>query len=131
MTLSGTPGGGCQRRGLVRKGPTMNQRPRQTRLLWHKCVGAARPHDHGGRDPPRGARIELTVPPGFVILLIVLGSFGRVLRGLSYTPCEIQFARRFVCPPMSADDTAITAGATRGNTPEEGFSHGNRNSEVG
>src|SRR5207245_2508009 len=42
MTLSGTPGGGCQRRGLVRKGPTMNQRPRQTRLLWHKCVGAAR-----------------------------------------------------------------------------------------
>src|SRR5437867_1317491 len=64
MTLSGTLGGGCQRRGLVRKGPTMNQRPRQTRLLWHKCVGAARPHDHGGRDPPRGARIVLTVRPG-------------------------------------------------------------------
>src|SRR2546425_6562587 len=36
----------------------------------------------------------------------------------------------FVCPPMSADDTAITAGATTGNAPEEGFSHGNRNSEV-
>jgi len=53
------------------------------------------PHDHGGRDPPRGARIGLTVQPGFVILPIVLGSFGRVLRGLSYTPCEIQFARRF------------------------------------
>jgi len=53
------------------------------------------PQDHGGRDPPRGARIGLTVQPGFVILPIVLGSFGRVLGGLSYTPCEIQFARRF------------------------------------
>src|SRR2546426_12047322 len=53
------------------------------------------PQDHGGRDPPRGARIGLTVPPGFVTLPIVLGSFGRVLRGSSYTPCEIQFARRF------------------------------------
>src|SRR5256885_5253659 len=80
---------------------------------------------------PRGARIELTVQPGFVILPIVLGSFGRVLRGLSYTPCEIQFARRFVCPPMSADDTAITAGGTRGNNPAEGFRHGKRKREGG
>src|SRR3989442_2221750 len=78
------------------------------------------PQDHGGRDPPRGARIGLTVPPGFVTLPIVLGSFGRVLRGSSYTPCEIQFARRFFCPPMPADDTAITAGATKGSAPEEG-----------
>src|SRR2546426_2537906 len=78
------------------------------------------PQDHGGRDPPRGARIGLTVPPGFVTLPIVLGSFGRVLRGSSYTPCEIQFARRFFCPPMPADDTAITAGATKGRGPRKG-----------
>src|SRR2546426_7266470 len=78
------------------------------------------PQDHGGRDPPRGARIGLTVPPGFVTLPIVLGSFGRVLRGSSYTPCEIQFARRFFCPPMPADDTAITAGATKSSAPGEG-----------
>src|SRR2546426_6541635 len=78
------------------------------------------PQDHGGRDPPRGARIGLTVPPGFVTLPIVLGSFGRVLRGSSYTPCEIQFARRFFCPPMPADDTAITAGAKKGKAPEGG-----------
>src|SRR2546422_2305525 len=75
------------------------------------------PQDHGGRDPPRGARIGLTVPPGFVTLPIVLGSFGRVLRGSSYTPCEIQFARRFFCPPMPADDTAITAGGKKGRAP--------------
>src|SRR3989441_11483516 len=73
------------------------------------------------RDPPCGARIGLTVPPGFVTLPIVLGSFGRVLRGSSYTPCEIQFARRFFCPPMPADDTAITAGATKGKGPEGGL----------
>src|SRR3989442_9327706 len=84
------------------------------------------PQDHGGRDPPRGARIGLTVPPGFVTLPIVLGSFGRVLRGSSYTPCEIQFARRFFCPPMPADDTAITAGATRGSGPGGGLIMGTR-----
>src|SRR2546427_12740977 len=84
------------------------------------------PQDHGGRDPPRGARIGLTVPPGFVTLPIVLGSFGRVLRGLSYTPCEIQFARRFFCPPMPADDTAITAGATKGSGPGGGSGIGTR-----
>src|SRR2546422_3166109 len=84
------------------------------------------PQDHGGRDPPRGARIGLTVPPGFVTLPIVLGSFGRVLRGSSYTPCEIQFARRFFCPPMPADDTAITAGATKGSAPGGGSVHGTR-----
>src|SRR3989442_10807452 len=84
------------------------------------------PQDHGGRDPPRGARIGLTVPPGFVTLPIVLGSFGRVLRGSSYTPCEIQFARRFFCPPMPADDTAITAGAKKGGGPEERSVSGKR-----
>lgn len=37
-----------------------------------------------------------------------------------------QFARRFFCPSMSADNTAITAVAIRGDAPEEGFSNGNR-----
>src|SRR2546426_5489906 len=72
------------------------------------------PQDHGGRDPPRGARIGLTVPPGFVTLPIVLGSFGRVLRGSSYTPCEIQFARRFFFSPNPAGDTPLTAGGKKG-----------------
>src|SRR5207245_11281589 len=44
------------------------------------------PQDHGGRDPPRGARIGLTVPPAFVIVPIVMACFGRARRVLRDTP---------------------------------------------